>query len=65
MKWWRRHEDRVREAEQEVAISRENLRETRERVVKPLVRAAARNNFAELIAATLNNSKMREYNHHA
>ena len=65
MRWWHRHEERVKDAEHEVEVSRELLRETREKVIKPLAKAAARNNFAELIAATLNNHAMRGNNNHA
>jgi hypothetical protein len=65
MRWWHRHEERLEDAEYELEISRERLRETREKVVKPLAKLAARNNFAELVAATLNNQRVRENNHHA
>ena len=65
MRWWHRHEERVEEAEREVEISQERLAEAREKVIKPLAKVAARNNFAELIAATLNNQRMRENNNHA
>jgi len=53
MRWWHRHEERVEEAEREVEISRERLKEARDEVVKPLARLAARNNFAELVKASL------------
>ena len=45
--------DRLAAAEREVEISRERLNETRENVVKPLKAAAAHNNFAAIIAASL------------
>ena len=45
--------DRLAEAEREVELSRQRLRDTHERVVKPLRAAAAENNFAALIAASL------------
>ena len=45
--------DRLAAAEREVELSRQRLTETHERVVEPLKAAAARNNFAELIAASL------------
>jgi hypothetical protein len=45
--------ERVAAAEREVELSRQRLLDTRENVVKPLERAAAHNNFAELIAQSL------------
>jgi chorismate mutase len=45
--------DRVADAEREVEVSRERLRETRENVVAPLKQAAAQNNFAQIIAQSL------------
>lgn len=58
--WWRhRHEDRITEAERELEESRARLEETYEKVVKPLRKAAARNNFAEIIALTLNGGHAR------
>ena len=49
----RRAADRLAAAEREVEVSRQRLAETHERVVEPLKAAAAHNNFAELIAASL------------
>jgi len=43
----------VAAAEKEVELSRRRLRETHEKVIVPLRAAADRNNFAELIAASL------------
>lgn len=45
--------ERVAAAEREVELSRRRLLDTRENVVKPLQAAAAQNNFAALIAASL------------
>ena len=45
--------DRLADAEQEVELSRQRLQDVSENVVKPLRAAAAHNNFAELIAASL------------
>jgi aspartate/tyrosine/aromatic aminotransferase len=45
--------ERVAAAEREVELSRQRLNETRENVVEPLQAAAAHNNFAELIRASL------------
>ena len=45
--------DRLAAAEREVEISRQRLRDTRENVVEPLNAAAAHNNFAEMIRASL------------
>jgi hypothetical protein len=45
--------ERVAAAEREVELSRQRLRDTREQVVEPLMAAAAHNNFAELIRASL------------
>ena len=45
--------ERLAAAEREVELSRQRLAETRENVVAPLEAAAAHNNFAELIAASL------------
>lgn len=45
--------ERVAAAEREVELSRQRLAETRENVVEPLRRAAAANNFAAIIAASL------------
>ncbi len=45
--------DRVAAAEAEVELSRQRLKDTHERVVKPLQAAAAHNSFAELIAQSL------------
>jgi hypothetical protein len=45
--------ERVAAAEREVELSRQRLNETRENVVEPLRAAAAHNNFAELIRASL------------
>jgi hypothetical protein len=45
--------DRLADAEAEVELSRQRLNDTHENIVKPLREAAARNNFAELIAASL------------
>jgi hypothetical protein len=45
--------ERVAAAEREVELSRQRLRDTRENVVEPLRQAAAQNNFAALIAASL------------
>jgi hypothetical protein len=46
-------EEHVAAAEREVEASRRRLAETHEKVVRPLRRAAAENNFAALIAASL------------
>ena len=61
MNWLRRRRamaaaaraERVAAAEREVELSRQRLRETRENVVEPLQAAAAHNNFAAIIAASL------------
>jgi hypothetical protein len=53
MRWWRRHEERVEDADRELEISRERFNEAKEKVVKPLAKLAARNNFAELLRASL------------
>jgi hypothetical protein len=45
--------ERLAAAEREVELSRQRLLDTRENVVKPLREAAARNSFAEIIAASL------------
>jgi hypothetical protein len=45
--------ERVTAAEREVELSRQRLRETQENVIAPLQAAAAHNNFAELIRASL------------
>jgi hypothetical protein len=45
--------EHVAAAEREVEASRQRLHETHEKVVKPLRKAAAENNFAALIAASL------------
>lgn len=45
--------DPLADAEREVELSRQRLRDTHEQVVKPLKAAAAHNNFAELIAQSL------------
>ena len=45
--------EQVAAAEREVELSRRRLRETHEQVVEPLRAAAAENNFAALIAASL------------
>ena len=45
--------EQVAAAEREVELSRQRLEDTHERVVKPLRAAAAENNFAALIAASL------------
>lgn len=45
--------ERVAAAEREVELSRQRLRDTHENVVEPLRAAAAHNNFAELIRASL------------
>jgi hypothetical protein len=45
--------ERVAAAEREVELSRQRLLDTQENVVKPLRAAAAENNFAALIAASL------------
>jgi hypothetical protein len=45
--------DRLADAEAEVELSRQRLQAVSENVVRPLREAAARNNFAELIAASL------------
>lgn len=45
--------ERVAAAEREVELSRQRLHDTRENVVEPLKAAAARNNFAAIIAASL------------
>jgi hypothetical protein len=45
--------ERVAAAQREVELSRQRLRDTREKVVEPLMAAAAHNNFAELIAQSL------------
>ena len=45
--------DRLAEAEREVELSRQRLRDTHELVVKPLQAYAEHNSFAELIAASL------------
>ena len=44
---------RLAEARQEVELSRQRLEAARENVVRPLREAAAQNNFASLIAASL------------
>ena len=49
--------DRLAAAEREVELSRQRLRDTHQNVVKPLREAAAQNNFAELIAASLVNGR--------
>lgn len=46
-------DDRVAAAEAEVELSRERLRDTREKVVKPLKAMAEHNQFAQLIADSL------------
>ena len=61
MKWLRRRRamaskaraERVAAAQREVELSRQRLADTHENVVKPLQAAAAQNNFAALIAASL------------
>ena len=45
--------ERIAAAEREVELSRQRLLDTRENVVEPLMTAAARNNFADLIRASL------------
>ena len=45
--------EQVAAADREVELSRQRLQETHERVVKPLEAAAAQNNFASIIAASL------------
>ena len=45
--------ERLAAAEREVEISRQRLADTRENVVEPLRAAAAHNNFAAIIAASL------------
>ena len=45
--------ERIAAAEREVELSRQRLHDTRENVVKPLLAAADRNNFADLIRASL------------
>ena len=45
--------DRLAAAEREVELSRQRLQDAHENVVKPLREAAAQNNFASLIAASL------------
>jgi len=45
--------DPVAAAEREVETSRKRLADTHEKVVRPLRAAAERNNFAELIRASL------------
>ena len=45
--------ERLAEAEAEVELSRQRLRDAHENVIKPLREAAANNNFAALIAASL------------
>jgi hypothetical protein len=44
---------RLAAAERELELSRQRLLDTHEQVVEPLKAAAARNNFAEIIAASL------------
>jgi hypothetical protein len=46
-------DDQMAAAEREVETSRRGLRETQEKVVKPLNAYAAENNFANLIADSL------------
>jgi hypothetical protein len=45
--------ERLAAAEQEVELSRQRLRETREQVTEPLRAYAEHNNFAGIIAASL------------
>jgi len=55
-----RHGDRVAAAAREVELSQRKLRETQEKVVGPLRAAAERNNFADIIAASLARGYRRE-----
>ena len=51
--------DRLADAEREVEVSRQRLRETRENVVKPLRAYAEHNQFADLIAQSLTQGRHR------
>lgn len=44
-------EDRLAAAQREVELSRQRLRDTHEKVVKPLRAASAENNFARIISS--------------
>ena len=65
MRWRRRRQpvatvEQVAAAEREVELSRHRLRETHERVVKPLDRYATGNNFAQIIADGLAVGRSKE-----
>jgi hypothetical protein len=51
--------DRLAEAEREVEVSRQRLRDAHEQVVKPLRGYAAQNNFAALIAESLTSGRRK------